>query len=182
MNTILVIEDQLDVRENIIELLQAENFNTLEAENGFEGIQLVQQTHPDLVLCDITMPELCGYDVLTMLRKNPETALIPFIFLTAKVEMTNIRQGMNLGADDYLTKPFTRVELLQTIKTRLSKHKVFEKHTEDQFFSLQQSISYSIPVKILDPLLEIKKISEILIQDSTSIQSADITSLSQHIY
>lgn len=121
MTKILVIEDEAESRDIFIDSLEAEGFEAIAAQNGLVGIQQAQAHLPDLVLCDIMMPELDGYGVLTTLRQNPQTAMIPFIFLSAKTSKTEIRQGMNLGADDYLTKPSTVEELLEAIATRLEK-------------------------------------------------------------
>ncbi|NDJ19665.1 response regulator transcription factor [Myxacorys almedinensis] len=122
MKTILVIEDEQSVRESILDLLEAEGFRSIGGENGDVGIQLARECHPDLILCDIQMPELDGYGVLTHLRQSAETSSIPFIFLSARTTKLDIRQGMELGADDYLTKPCTAVELLGAISGRLAKH------------------------------------------------------------
>lgn len=121
MKKILVIEDEAPVRANIVELLTEENFNVISVENGFVGALWAQEHLPDLIICDVMMPEVDGYEVLSALREESMTATIPFIFLTAKADKTDIRQGMQLGADDYLTKPFTRGELLQAIATRFNK-------------------------------------------------------------
>ncbi|MBD1863943.1 MULTISPECIES: GGDEF domain-containing response regulator [Trichocoleus] len=121
MKKILVIEDDLPVRENILELLEAEEFDVIGAENGAVGVQMARKHLPDLILCDVMMPELDGHGVLTTLRTDSATAAIPFIFLTAKADKTDFRQGMNLGADDYLTKPCTADELLGAIAARLQK-------------------------------------------------------------
>ncbi len=121
MTKILVIEDEAESRDIFIDSLEAEGFEAIAAENGLVGIQQAQAQLPDLVLCDILMPEIDGYGVLTTLRQNSATAMIPFIFLSAKTTKTEIRQGMNLGADDYLTKPSTIEELLEAIATRLEK-------------------------------------------------------------
>jgi|SRR5919202_5685190 CheY-like chemotaxis protein len=116
MTKILVIEDEETVRENILELLDAEGFEAIAAENGRIGLNLAQQHRPDLILCDIRMPELDGYGVLSALRSEPETARIPFLFLTAKAAKTDVNLGMELGASNYITKPFTLVELLRAIE------------------------------------------------------------------
>ncbi|MBD2530119.1 response regulator [Nostoc flagelliforme FACHB-838] len=121
MIKILVIEDEPESRDIFLDSLEAEGFEAIAAENGLVGIQQAQEHLPDLVLCDIMMPELDGYGVLHTLRQNPLTATIPFIFLSAKSTKTEVRQGMNLGADDYLTKPSTVEELLEAIATRLEK-------------------------------------------------------------
>ncbi len=122
MTTILVIEDMDVLREEIAEILYYEGFEVLSAPDGRQGLALAEQHLPDLILCDIAMPELDGYETLKAIRANPATATIPFIFLTAKVSKADMRQGMDLGADDYLTKPFTAQELLAAIETRLKKN------------------------------------------------------------
>lgn len=127
MIKILVIEDEESVRENLLDLLQAEDFDTIGAANGRIGLQLAVSEVPDLILCDLMLPELDGYGVLTALREEPVTATIPFIFLTARSARADFRQGMDLGADDYLTKPFTRTELLSAIDSRLTKQLVLKK-------------------------------------------------------
>jgi anti-anti-sigma factor len=121
MTTILAIEDQTKIRENIQEILELEGFDVLTAENGRIGVQLAQEHHPDLIICDVMMPELDGYDVLITLRQDPSTLKIPFIFLSAKATTADFRKGMSLGADDYLTKPFTPSELRSAISIRLEK-------------------------------------------------------------
>ncbi len=119
MTKILVIEDEESVRENIVELLDTEGFEVIAAKNGRIGLCLAHKELPDLILCDIRMPELDGYGVLTGLRSEPKTALIPFIFLTAKAAKTDLSFGLELGAKAYITKPFSLVELLDTIEQTL---------------------------------------------------------------
>lgn len=121
MKKILLIEDNADVRENTEEILTLANYEVTTAKDGKEGAALAQKMLPDLVVCDIMMPELDGYGVLHVLSKKPETARIPFIFLTAKAEKSDIRKGMALGADDYLTKPFDDTDLLNAVEARLRK-------------------------------------------------------------
>lgn len=121
MKKILVIEDNLEVRENLAEILELDGYKVVTAENGKIGVQKAMSERPDLILCDVMMPELDGFGVLHILDKKPATADIPFVFLTAKAEKTDFRKGMNLGADDYITKPFDDVELLDAIGMRLKK-------------------------------------------------------------
>jgi CRP-like cAMP-binding protein len=121
MKKILLIEDNPEVRENTSEILALAHYEVITAQNGKVGVELAQKENPDLIICDIMMPELDGYGVLHILSKKPETARIPFIFLTAKTEKTDIRKGMTLGADDYLTKPFDDTDLLNAIEVRLRK-------------------------------------------------------------
>jgi len=122
MKNILLIEDNRDVRETTADILELADYNVTTAESGKEGVKLAQQNQPDLIICDIMMPGLDGYGVLHILSKKAATAGIPFIFLTAKSERADIRKGMNLGADDYLTKPFEEAELLDAVETRLRKY------------------------------------------------------------
>ncbi|PUZ22594.1 transcriptional regulator [Chitinophaga parva] len=121
MATILLIEDNDDIRENTAEILQMANYKVFTAENGKTGVQLALEHKPDLVICDITMPVLDGYGVLHLLHKNETMQNMPFIFLTARAERTDMRRGMDLGADDYITKPFDATELLNAIEGRLKK-------------------------------------------------------------
>jgi CRP-like cAMP-binding protein/ActR/RegA family two-component response regulator len=136
---VLIIEDNTDIRENIVEILELADFTVLQANNGKIGVDLAIKHTPDIILCDIMMPELDGYGVLYMLNKNPETAAIPFIFLTAKAERVDLRKGMEMGADDYLTKPFDDIELLTAIESRLKKkelHESFYSKTLDKLTGL----------------------------------------------
>lgn len=127
MKKILLIEDNQEVRENTAEILELANYTVRTAENGKIGVELAVKEKPDLIICDIMMPELDGYGVLHILSKNMETAGIPFIFLTAKTEKSDIRKGMTLGADDYLTKPFDDTDLLNAVETRLNKLGILKK-------------------------------------------------------
>ncbi|MDP5171156.1 MAG: response regulator [Bacteroidia bacterium] len=124
---ILLIEDNPDMRENTAEILELADYHVLTAEHGKAGVALAKEEHPDLIICDIMMPELDGYGVLRMLSKNPDTASIPFIFLSAKAEKSDFRKGMNLGADDYITKPFDDVELMDAIEMRLRKSDIINR-------------------------------------------------------
>jgi CRP/FNR family transcriptional regulator, polysaccharide utilization system transcription regulator len=140
MKTILIIEDNIDVRENTAEILELANYNVLQAENGKIGVEIAQKMKPDLIICDIMMPVLDGYGVIHLLNKNQETASIPFIFLTAKSERLDFRKGMEMGADDYISKPFDDIELLNAIESRLKKAEIlkaeFSKNVEglNKFF------------------------------------------------
>lgn len=121
MKKILLIEDNADVRENTAEMLELAGYSVKTAPEGKTGVQLAMQDKPDLVICDIMMPILDGYGVLHMLSKHADTATIPFIFLTAKSERGDFRKGMGMGADDYITKPFDEMELLNAVEIRLAK-------------------------------------------------------------
>lgn len=121
MKKILIIEDNTDVRENLEEILQLSGYEVLAAKDGKEGVNSANSWKPDLILCDVMLPVLDGFGILQILSKNPELNSIPFIFLTAKTELTDMRKGMNLGADDYITKPFKKDELLSVIEMRLER-------------------------------------------------------------
>jgi CRP-like cAMP-binding protein/DNA-binding NarL/FixJ family response regulator len=124
--TILVIDDNNDLRENTAEILDLAGYKTFTAENGKRGVETAIREKPDVIVCDIMMPELDGYGVLHLLRKNADTQNIPFIFLTAKTERSDFRKGMEMGADDYVTKPFDDIELLNAIEIRLKKTEILE--------------------------------------------------------
>jgi DNA-binding NarL/FixJ family response regulator len=121
MKKILVIEDEPEMRRNLTTILRLEKFQPLAAENGRVGVELARKEKPDVILCDVMMPDLDGYGVIAALRAQAETVTIPFIFLTAKGEKPDIRAGMNLGADDYLTKPVGKADLLAAIRSRLER-------------------------------------------------------------
>jgi CRP-like cAMP-binding protein/CheY-like chemotaxis protein len=149
---VLIIEDNTDIRENVVEILELAGFTVLQASNGKTGVDLAIKHIPQIILCDIMMPDLDGYGVLYMLNKNPETAAIPFIFLTAKAERADLRKGMEMGADDYLTKPFDDIELLNAIETRLKK-----KDAQDSFYSQPLEKLNSLLLKS-NGLAELKRI------------------------
>lgn len=181
MNKILVIEDEFLIRENLLERLGAEGFDTVGAENGLDGVKLAIADRPDLIICDVMMPELDGYEVLKTLRQNPNTAAIPFIFLTAKADKSALRQGMELGADDYLTKPFTKTELLGAIATRLEKHAVVAQHFEEELVSFVQSITDALPEELLNPIYQIFNLTQKLVDEHDSIAPQEILSTAEDI-
>lgn len=165
MKTILIIEDEPQIRNNIREILHLSDFDTLVAENGLQGLELAKEKHPDLIICDLMMPELDGYGVLTQLRQDSDTATIPLIFLTAKSNWSDLRKGMELGADDYLTKPFQTEQLLQAVNTRLDKQAISDQQTQQKLNTLSRSISFSLPHEINTPLNHILGISNLLIEE-----------------
>lgn len=137
--SVLIIEDSTDIRESVVEILELAGYTVHAASNGKAGVELAKSQLPDIILCDIMMPELDGYGVLFLLNKVPETANIPFVFLTAKADRVDLRKAMEMGADDYLTKPFDDVELLNAIESRLKKRdqqKEFYSKGLDQLGSL----------------------------------------------
>lgn len=152
MTKILIIEDNDNIRENVIEILELSGYEVFAAENGKKGVELALKIIPDIVLCDIMMPELDGYGVIHILHKNPETQAIPIIFLTAKAERTDIRKGMELGVDDYLTKPFDDMELLRAIEARLKKKEL------QQLFYGQTAENLNTLISKEDGLVKLKEI------------------------
>lgn len=146
MKTILLIEDNKDVRENTAEILELANYKVIQAENGKQGVEQAQLHKPDIIICDIMMPVLDGYGVIHLLSKTPDTASIPFIFLTAKSERMDFRKGMELGADDYISKPFDDTQLLNAVERRLKKNDLlkekFSKNIEglNKFFNAAKNV------------------------------------------
>ena len=140
MNKVLIIEDNDNIRENVVEILELSGYEVFAAANGKTGVETALKMLPDLILCDIMMPVLDGYGVLHLLTKNPETADIPFIFLTAKAERTDFRKGMDMGADDYITKPFDDVELLNAVESRLRKVEVLNQKYQKSLEGLDNMV------------------------------------------
>jgi CheY-like chemotaxis protein len=154
MKTILLIEDNKEMRENTSEILELSNYKVLTAPNGKIGVETAQKERPDLIICDIMMPVLDGYGVLHLLSKNKETSNIPFIFLSAKAERSDFRKGMEMGADDYVTKPFDDIELLNAIESRLKKTELIKKEFDKSAEGFDDFIK---EVKSIEPL---RKLSE----------------------
>lgn len=159
MNTILLIEDNLEVRENTAEILELADYRVVTAENGKIGVESAMKERPDLIICDIMMPVLDGYGVLHMLNKNEQLRHIPFIFLTAKAERTDFRKGMEMGADDYITKPFTDIELLNSIERRLQKVNLLKKDYAANVDGLQDFMRDAGRVDALKALSEDRNIN-----------------------
>lgn len=155
---ILLIEDNKDMRENTAEILELSNYKVLTARNGKEGVEIAQKEKPDLILCDIMMPTLDGYGVLHLLSKNPETAGIPFIFLTAKAERSDMRKGMEMGADDYVTKPFDDIELLNAIESRLRKSELMRKEFSRDMAGLNEFIMNAKGIEDLKKLSDARNV------------------------
>ena len=174
MAKILVIEDEESIRENILDLLEAENFEGIGAINGQVGIKLANEQIPDLILCDMMMPEVDGHGVLKALRSEPLTATIPFIFLTAKADKSDIRTGMELGADDYITKPCTPQELLKAIAIRLEKQKTISRQSQKTLDELRTNISMSLPHELRTPLNAIMGFSELILSEYQVLEESDI--------
>ncbi|MFA5245536.1 MAG: response regulator, partial [Pedobacter sp.] len=158
---ILIIEDNEDIRESSIEILELAGYDVLQAENGKIGVEIAQQQLPDMILCDIMMPELDGYGVLYLLSKNHETANIPFIFLTAKAERSDMRKGMEMGADDYLTKPFDDMELLNTIESRFHKKEKLNAFYSKSFEGLKLLANQNQGLDELQKIIADRKVKQV---------------------
>jgi DNA-binding NarL/FixJ family response regulator len=154
MKKILVIEDEPEMRRNLTALLHYHDYQPIEAENGRKGVELARREKPDLILCDVMMPQLDGYGVLQALQQDAELALIPFLFLTAKGDKDDLRSGMNLGADDYLTKPVANDDLVHAIEARLRR---IQQHTKREFkpdfSSTQPLLKLGLTPRVAETLL-----------------------------
>ncbi|MEY4930473.1 MAG: hypothetical protein RI909_1197, partial [Bacteroidota bacterium] len=156
MKTILIIEDDQNIRESIAELLETQSYRVLSAGNGMEGISVAIENQPDLIVCDVMMPGLDGYEVVTAIRNEKKLAEVPFIFLSAKTQRLDLRKAMNLGADDYLSKPFKAHELFEAIEARFKRNEEGEKklkRTKKELDRLNQQLlaisEANIPVSII---------------------------------
>jgi len=168
MKKILVIEDHALMRRNIVTILTMEGYEAISASNGREGLELALAERPDLILCDVMMPEMNGHDVLSAVRADPSTVGIPFIFLTAKGEKTDVRNGMNQGADDYLIKPVSRDDLVTSLTSRFARKQQQKPDFQSLFDSHKPLMTLGITDREAEVLLWIAKgksngqISEIL--------------------
>jgi two-component system, sensor histidine kinase and response regulator len=181
MKNILVIEDEPQIRENLQEILTLCDFNAMTACNGAQGLEALKVTLPDLILCDVNMPELDGHDVLRMLRMDAVTANIPFIFLTANGERPDVRSGMELGASDYLTKPVSADELIKAINTQMARTTVAKRQAEEKLEQLRSNINLALPHELYTPLNGIIGSADLLIRDHADLTAAEQLELAQQI-
>jgi two-component system sensor histidine kinase/response regulator len=181
MTTVLAIEDEPAILENILETLEFGAFTALGAKNGLVGVNMARQHLPDLIVSDIMMPEMDGYAVLNELRNDPTTASIPFIFLTAKTERESIRHAMQIGADDYLTKPFTPSELLVAINSRLERHTRIVEEQQQKLKELRGSLIYMLPHELRTPLNSVLGYAEMLISDAADMQADEVADAARYI-
>jgi signal transduction histidine kinase len=177
MTKILVIDDETAIRENIIDTLEIEGYQTYGAEDGAAGVEAALQALPDLVICDIMMPEMDGYSVLQHLRSNDLTANVPFIFVTAKVDRQAMRQGMDLGADDYLTKPFSASELLTAVQTRLQRHALATQDGEKRLEEVKKQLARLVAHELRTPLTSISTVVEMLSRQFEHMSPAQVQEL-----
>lgn len=174
---ILVIEDEDPLREEIIDILRFEGYEVLEASTGQIGLQLALEHRPELIICDVGLPEMDGFSVLTEVRKQRTTAGMSWIFVTARAAKTDVRHGMNLGADDYLTKPFTHEELLSAVNARLKRHEAIAEIGSADLERAKTQLSRMVAHELRTPLVSIKMVSEIISRRIGQISTEQVQEL-----
>src|ERR1041385_1352732 len=177
MKKILVIDDEEWLREMMLLALRQRGFEVLEAENGEKGIETARRELPDLILCDVNMEKVNGYLTLSSLRAEPSTASIPFILMTGLADQAGMRHGMELGADDYLPKPFTIEALYAAVDARLRKAKFIREEAERKLADLRDNISMMLPHEMRTPLNGILAYGEILTSDAATLPPAEIAEM-----
>ncbi len=181
MASILIIEDDDLARESISEALRAGGYYPIVCDDGRQGIELARETLPDVILCDLNMPDMNGFEVLTILRTIPQTANIPFIFLTAYHDRASLREGMTLGADDYISKPFDNHELVRAIETRLQRQSVMAESYKQQLRTLRQNIVLAVPHEMRSPLMGIIGYAELIAMDSQTMTPDQVEEMAHEI-
>lgn len=182
MKKILVIDDETELREMMVVALQQRGFEVVEATNGVTGVELARAEIPDLILCDVNMDEMNGYLTLSTLRNEPVTNAIPFILMTGMADNAGMRHGMELGADDYLPKPFTINDLYAAVDARLKKAHDLREEAEKKLTDLRDNISLMLPHELRTPLNGILAYGEILSADAGTLQPAEIAEMGQAIH
>ena len=174
MQKILVIDDEALFRETTAMALQRKGFETLEAGNGVEGADLARRLLPDLIISDVNMEQMDGFTLLDTLRQEPATAAIPFILMTGMGDADSMRRGMNLGADDYLPKPFTAPQLFSAVEARLKKSHLLRQNAEKKLSELRTNLSLALPHEMITPLNGIFGLAQILSADAESLSPAEV--------
>lgn len=178
---ILIVDDETQMREVAAMILSDNGYEVLQAEGGKKAIEQTRTLLPDLILCDVRMPDMDGFQVIEALKETPATACIPFIFLTGFVDKETLRKGMQQGADDYLTKPFTSEELLRAVTVRLEKRSVIRKMEEQKMEELRENISLSFPHELRTPLTGILGFSEVLITNNADLSREEVAEIGTRI-
>jgi len=181
MFSILVIDDEDVFRESTAIALRKRGYDTFEADNGRAGAELARSQLPDLVLCDVNMEQMNGFQTLEALRREPATATIPFILMTGMGDTAAMRKGMDLGADDYLPKPFTAPQLLSAIEARLKQRDVLRKSAEKKLADLRASLTLALPHEMVTPLNGIFGMAQLLVSESASLTPAEVAEFGQNI-
>ncbi len=182
MFKVLVIDDTEDVRMLTTDMLAMNGYDVTAVASGMEGLETARRCPPDLVLCDVQMPEWDGFETFAQLRAVPSIASIPFIFLTGMGDKPLIRRGMELGADDYLTKPFTLAELLGAVRTQLDKKAAITEQAEQKLDQLRGNISTALPHELLTPLTAIIGFSSLIVEDHATMPPAEMVESARHIH
>ena len=182
MKKILVIDDEEWLREMVQMALQQKGFDVMQAENGAVGIEMARTDLPDLILCDVNMSQVDGYRTLSALRNEPTTASIPFILMTGMADNAGMRQGMELGADDYLAKPFTIDALYGAVEARLKKNQALRQEAERKLADLRNSISLMLPHELRTPLNGILSFGELLATDAANLATSEVAEMGQTIH
>ncbi len=182
MKKILVIDDDSAVQSLTAKALETRGFRTLTANDGVEGLEVAKNQLPDLIICDIQMPRLNGYETLAALRQDPLTATIPFIFLTGLTDRKDLRQAMGLGADDFLTKPFSITDLMQAVNIRLEKQAAVQRRSEKKLDDLRGSIGLALPHEMLTPLNGILGFASIMMEEDAVFQPGELQDFARSIH
>jgi two-component system, sensor histidine kinase and response regulator len=182
MTRVLVIDDEPAIRDVIAVTLRKFGYQVSDASNGADGLELARRLLPDLILCDVRMEVVDGYEVLAAVRNNASTASIPFILVTAQAGATGMRQGMDLGADDYLLKPFSQNELISAVQARLQKHQRMLEHAESKLELLRQHLSTALPHELRTPLNGILGYADILRKQSVDLEHTEVAQMAERIY
>src|SRR5882762_8041349 len=182
MKKVLAIDDSAEIRMVISETLNLFGFQTLIAEDGVTGIQAAQEHLPDLVLCDINMPKLDGYGTLKAMREHEGTATIPFIFLSGATDKITIRKGMELGADDYLTKPFSPKELMAAVNARLDKQAELQRFSDRKLNELRGNLTLALPHELRTPLNGIMGLAHLMMEDYAHMPPEEVLESARFVY
>ena len=182
MKKVLVIDDTPEIRMIIEETLGMFGFSTLCAEDGESGVELARENLPDLIICDVNMPKMDGFATLQKLREIETTATIPFMFLSGAIERPHVRRGMEMGADDYLTKPFTPSELLAAVNARLEKQAEIERKNEKKLDELRGKMTLALPHELRTPLNGIMGLASILMEDYATLKPAEVLESAKYIH
>ena len=182
MTKVLVIDDEMAIREVIAVTLRKSGYDVFTATNGAEGLELARKRLPDLIICDVRMVLVDGYEVLAAIRNNPSTASIPFILATSISSVERMRQGMELGADDFLPKPFTPGQLLAAVKARLEKHVILIRQAETKLALLREHLSTALPHELRTPLNGILGYADILRKQFTDLEPREVAQMAERIY
>jgi len=182
MKTVLAIDDSPEILMIITETLNHFGFQALVAEDGLTGIKLALDHRPDLIICDVNMPHLDGYATLQRMREHEATSMIPFVFLSGVTDRVTIRRGMELGADDYLTKPFTPSELVAAVNTRLGKQEELQKHSNRKLDELRGNLSMALPHELRTPLNGIMGLAHLMMEDHAAMPPEEVLESARYIH